>query len=202
MRHAGAETGGLMTTSENQSTEKPAGDFTRTWRYKIGLTMIIAGNATILFALVLPLLGVGAGTVGAMVLGGELVSMASIVFLGIEGFKAIKAKAFAFIKAGYAAPVGPIRHYIGIVLLCTNVLTTYITILYAWTAFKATTPENPMPVIWGLEFAQQESLVIWLFLIGEISFLISIYVLGADWWEKFRNIFVWKAPEIEIAHAG
>ena len=184
-----------MSASENQSTEKLAEDFTRTWRYKVGLVMIIAGNGVILLALLLPLLGVGVGTVGAMVLGGEVVSLASIVFLGKEGFKAIKAKAFAFVKAGYAVPVGPIRHYIGIVLLCSNVVTTYITILYAWAAFKATTPENPMPVIWGLEFAQQESLVIWLFLIGEVSFLISIYVLGADWWERFRRIFVWEAPE-------
>ena len=184
-----------MSALENQSTEEPAKDFTGTWRYKVGLFMIIAGNLGILVALVLPLLGVGAGIVGAMVLGGEIVSLASIAFLGKEGFKAIKAKAFAFVKAGYAASVGPVRHYIGIVLLCTNVVTTYITVLYAWAAFKATTPENPMPVIWGLEFAQQESLVIWLFLIGEISFLISIYVLGADWWGRFRRIFVWEAPE-------
>ena len=181
-----------MTSADTQSTASLDTDFTKTWRYKVGLTMIIVGNGIILIGLLLPLLGVGAGTVGAMVLGGEVVSLASIAFLGKEGFKAIKAKAFAFVKAGYAARVGPIRHYIGIALMGTNVVTTYITILYAWTAFKATTPENPIPVIWGLEFAQQESLVIWLFLIGEISFLISIYVLGADWWERFRRIFVWE----------
>ena len=184
-----------MSASEIQSTEKLAEGFTRTWRYKVGLVMIIAGNGIILLGLLLSLLGVSASIVGAAVLGGEVVSLASIVFLGKEGFKAIKSKAFAFVKAGYAARVGPMRHYIGIALLCTNVLTTYITVLYAWAAFKATTPESPTPVIWGLEFTQQEALVFWLFLIGEISFLISIYVLGADWWEKFRNIFVWKAQE-------
>ena len=184
-----------MSASENQSTEKLAEGFTRTWRYKVGLFMIIAGNGIILIGLLLSLLGVGAGIVGAALLGGEVVSLASIAFLGKEGFKAIKSKAFAFVKAGYAARVGPIRHYNGIALLCTNVLTTYITVLYAWAAFGATTPESPTPVIWGLEFAQQEALVFWLFLIGEISFLISIYVLGADWWGRFRRIFVWEAPE-------
>ena len=185
-----------MNASENQPTEKPAKDFTRTWRYKVGLIMIIAGNAGILFALaVLPFLGAGAGTVGGVVLGGELVSLASIAFLGKEGFKAIKSKAFAFVKAGYAARVGPVRHYIGIALLCTNVLTFYIVVLYLWDVFGASTAEGPAPVIWGLDFAQQESLVLWLVLIGEISFLVSIYVLGADWWEKFRSLFVWKAPE-------
>ena len=183
-----------MSASENQSTDMPAKDFTGTWRYKVGLFMIIAGNLVILVALVLPLLGVGAGIVGTMVLAGEIVSLGSIAFLGKEGFKAIKAKAFAFVKAGYAARVGRVRHYFGIVLLCTNVLTTFILMLYAWTAFDATTPENPMPAIWGLDFAQQASLVFWLFLIGEIPFLVAIYVLGADWWGKFRRIFVWEAP--------
>ena len=185
-----------MSASENQSMEEPTGDFTRTWRYKVGLIMIIAGNAGILFALaVMPFLGAGAGTVGAVVLGGELVSLASIAFLSKEGFKAIKSKAFAFIKAGYAARVGPIRHYIGIVLLCANVVTTYIMMLYAWDAFGLTTAEGPMPAVWGLDFSQQGSLVFWLFLIGEITFLVAIYVLGADWWGRFRRIFVWEAQD-------
>ena len=185
-----------MSASENQSTEKPAADFTRTWRYKVGLTMIIVGNAGILFALIiLPFLGAGAGIVGAVVLGGEIVSLASIAFLGKEGFKAIKSKAFAFVKAEYTARVGRTRHYIGIALLCINVLTAYIMMLYAWDAFGLTTAESPMPAIWGLDFSQQGSLVLWLFLVGEISFLVAIYVLGADWWGKFRRIFVWEAPE-------
>ena len=184
-----------MSATEDQSTEKLAEGFTRTWRYKVGLFMIIGDHVILLIVLVLPFLGMSVAISGAVILGGEVIALASIVFLGKEGFKAIKSKAFAFVKAGYAARVGPMRHYIGIALLCTNVQTTYITVLYAWAAFKATTPESPTPVIWGLEFTQQEALVFWLFLIGEISFLISIYVLGADWWEKFRNIFVWKAQE-------
>ena len=34
-----------------------------------------------------------------------------------------------------------------------------------------------------------------LFLVGEIGFLVAIYVLGGDWWEKFRNIFIWSGQE-------
>jgi hypothetical protein len=183
-----------MNTSENQSIETPAADFTSTWRYKVGLTMIIVGNLVILCALLVPLLGVGAGTVGVMVLGGELVSMASIAFLGMEGFKAIKAKFTRFIKAGFVSPVGRIRYYIGVLLFCTHVVTTYTIVIYAWIAFEATTPETPLPIIWGLTFGEQGEMLYWLFLIGELTFLSSIYVLGAAWWEKFRNLFVWEAP--------
>jgi hypothetical protein len=177
------------------SAGKAPEDFTRTWRYKVGLFMIIVGNLGIVVALMLPLLGVGAALVGAMVLGGEIVSLASIAFLGKEGFKAIKSKAFAFVKGGYAAPVGRTRHYVGITLLCASVVTTYTMMVYAWDAFAAAGVGGPAATVWGLDIAQQGSLVLWLFLIGEIAFLISIYVLGADWWGRFRDIFVWHEPD-------
>jgi hypothetical protein len=138
--------------------------------------------------------GATAGLVGALVVGGEVLSLSSIIFLGMEGFKAIKSKVFGVVTAAYVEPVGPVRHYIGIALLCTNVLTTYAMVIYAWEAFGATTVETPMPEIWGLDFAQQGTLVLWLFLIGEISFLIGIYVLGADWWGRVRRVFVWQKP--------
>ncbi len=182
-----------MSTSETQSAETPAEDITGTWRYKVGLFMIIAGNGVIVLGLFLPMLGFSASVVGTAVLGGEVVSLGSIAFLGKEGFKAIKSKFFAFIGSGFAAEVGPTRHYIGIALLCTNVVTTYLIAAYAWVAFEATTPERPLPDIWGLNFAQQGDLVFWLLLIGEVSFLVAIYVLGAEWWGRFRNLFVWKA---------
>jgi hypothetical protein len=89
-----------MNAQDNASATTDS-DFTKTWRYKTGLTMIIVGNLGILFALTMPALGAGAGTVGAVVLGGELVSLASIIFLGKAGFKAIKSKFVGAIKASY-----------------------------------------------------------------------------------------------------
>jgi hypothetical protein len=142
----------------------------------------------------MPALGAGASTVGAMVIGGEIISLASIAFLGKEGFKAIKSKFFAFVKTSYTGHVGPIRHYIGIAFLCINFVIHYIVVLYLWDAFGESTATTTPPVVWGLDFAQQESLVSWLYLIAEITFLSSIYILGGDWWDKFRNVVVWKAP--------
>ena len=187
-----------MSTLENQSKEKLSEDFSGTWRYKIGLTMIIGGHAILLAGVLSPMLGLSAGIAGAMILGGEVISLASIAFLGKEGFKAIKSKAFAFLKADFAAHVGRTRHCIGVALLCTNVVMTYILMLYAWTGFAATTVENPLPAVWGVDYAQQASLVLWLFLIGEISFLIAIYTLGADWWGRFRDLFIWKKLDEQI----
>ena len=184
-----------MSALENHSMETSTTGFTKTWRYKVGLTMIIVGNLGILFAMVMPALGADAGTVGAMVVGGEIVSLASIVFLGKQGFKTIKAKFFTFIKSTYTGAVGPKRHYIGIGLFLTNIVTSYIVALYLWAVFGASSPITTPPLVWSLNFFQQETLVLWLFFIGEISFLISFYVLGAEWWGRFRRIFVWYSPE-------
>ncbi len=184
-----------MSTLINQSKMQPSEDFSGSWRYKIGLTMIIGGHAILLAGVLSPMLGLSAGIAGAMILGGEVISLANIAFLGKEGFKAIKSKAVAFLKADFTARVGRTRHRIGIALLCTNVVMTYILMLYAWTGFTATTVEDPLPAVWGVDYAQQASLVLWLFLIGEISFLIAIYTLGADWWGRFRDLFIWKEPD-------
>ena len=184
-----------MSTTETQAAEAVSNDFTQTWRYKVGLFMIVVGNLGIVVALVLPIFGVPAAVIGALVVGGEVVSLGSIVFLGKEGFKAIKSKIFGAVKAAYAGPVSRTRHRIGITLLCANIVTTYTMMLYAWDAFAAATAKGPTAAVWGLDVAQQGDLVFWLFLIGELSVLIAIYVLGADWWGKFRKLFVWEAPE-------
>ncbi len=170
-------------------------DFTTTWRYKVGFLMIVVGNLGIVGAVLLGMVGLSAATVGTLVVGGEIVSLGSIVFLGKEGFKAIKNKAVGFIKSSYTGPVSRTRHRIGITLLLLNVVTTYVIMIYAWDSFAAATPQGPHPIVWGLDLDQQASMVAWLFLIGEISFLIAIYVLGADWWGKFRRIFIWEAAE-------
>ena len=180
-----------MNTSESQTATALEEGFTRSWRYKVGLFLIVGGHVILVAGFVLPFLGMSAAIAGAVILSGEVTAMASIVFLGKEGFMAIKSKIFGAVKASYTAQVGRARHYLGVILLCTNVLTTYAIAAYAWVVFSTITPENPFPEILGFGIDLQDDMVLWLFLAGEISFLFAIYVLGAGWWGKFRNIFVW-----------
>ena len=184
-----------MNSVPDQAPSSPAEDFTNTWRYKAGLTLIIVGNGILLLGIVMPALGAGASTVGTMVIGGEVISLASIAFLGKEGFKAIKNKAFGFLKSTYTGAVGSTRHYLGISLLLASQAVLYINVIYLWQFFERSTDGGSHPIIWGLERTQQDSLLLTLFIIGEVCFLISIYVLGADWWGKFRRIFVWDGSE-------
>ncbi len=186
------------------SSVQPTDGFTRTWRYKAGIGLFIVGNISLVVGILLPVLGLAtggkAGLVGVLIVGGELVALSSIVLLGKAGFLAIKQKLFGFLESGYAAPVGPVRHYAGIAIMLTNLITTYTLVLYAWTVFGAATPDNSVPYVWGLDLAQQSSLVFWLLLCGELCFLVAIYLLGADWWERFRNVVVWnRSPEPETS---
>ena len=180
-----------MSAPDNQSATTPAADFTKTWRYKLGFTMIVVGNLGILLGMVLSAFGAGASTVGALVVGGEIVSLASIIFLGKAGFKAIKSKFVGAVKASYTKPVGKGRHYLGIALLWANMVATYILVVYGWTSFDYLIAGNLQFEFAGLDLTEQKTLAFWIFFIGEISFLVGIYMLGAEWWGKFRRIFVW-----------
>ena len=164
-------------------------------RYKAGLFLFIGGHLVLLGGILLPALGMagegGAKLAGAMVLGGELVAMASIVFLGKEGFLKLKSKITGAVKEGYVEPVGRARHYLGLVLFFFNVAVAYFIVYYAWVSFGAATPEMPMTEVWGLGLGDQWEMLATLFIVGEISFLVSIYVLGADWWGRFRDLIVW-----------
>jgi hypothetical protein len=171
----------------------PSDDFTKTWRYRVGLALIILGHVAIGVGMLLPLLGLvkkgGAGLVGVLIVGGEITTLASIVFLGMQGFKAIKSKIFGAVKGGYVAPVGRVRYAIGITLFVSSFLTNYLILFYVWTAFRMVAVEDPFPIIWGLDHGGQATLVHWLAVWGEAAFLVSIYVLGAAWWGRFRSLF-------------
>ena len=181
-----------MTSPNDQSAAMPAADFTKTWRYKLGFTMIVVGNLGILLGMVMSAFGAGAGIVGGLVVGGELLSLGSIIFLGKAGFKAIKSKFVGAVKADYAKPVGKGRHTIGIALLWANMVTAYIFLVYGLASFDFLIAGNLGFEFWGLNLAQQKTLALWIFFIGEISFLVGIYMLGAEWWGRFRRIFVWE----------
>ncbi len=59
------------------------------------------------------------------------------------------------------------------------------------------TPEAPDPTLFGISPDELARLVVYLIVSGELAFIVAIYVLGADWWDRLRALFVWQNPVAE-----
>ena len=169
--------------------------FSNSWRYKVGLALIIVGHAALLVGFASPMLGFTGGFAATFAVGGEIISLLSIVFLGMEGFKRIKRKILGAIRGGFVSPVGRARHYIGIVLFTLNGVSVWIVLVLVLIIYSRATDEAPTPVVWGLDWKQQLIVTKYLLIGGEVAFVVSIYVLGARGWERLRRFVAWTPDE-------
>jgi len=154
--------------------EKPAA----TWRLKLSATLFG-------LSVVLPLFGVPlvaaldlsrtmtATISGVLLLAGEILGVAAVAVVGKSGYAFIKSKLFGLLRQ-YGPPnkVSRLRYQIGLVMFCTPVLFGWLSV-YAAEVIPAFTP-NPMPYAIG----------------GDLLLLASLFVLGGDFWDKIRSLFV------------
>jgi len=143
------------------------------WRLPAGIALLVVGLACpLLIPIVLASdLSSGWKTALSGLLGvgiPDVFTIAAVGVMGKEGFSALKQRAYALLRS--AAPpdrVGPIRHRIGLAMFV-------ISLLIGWAG-------PYLPVLGshrGLAIA------------GDISFLTSFFVLGGDFWDKIRALFV------------
>jgi len=166
-------------TAAEGSKEKAALDMVG-WRLKAGLGMLIlsvllplAGVPTVAF------LGLSTTVSTSVTVGlltaGELLGIAAVAVMGKSGYLYIRTGVLRFLKQyGPAKSVSPIRYKIGIVMFVSPVL-------FGWL----------FPYLENLLFDNVKIPLIWV--IGsDIILLASFFVLGGDFWEKIRALFVQK----------
>jgi hypothetical protein len=109
----------------------------------------------------------------------ELFMIIAAAVAGKEGFKYIKSKIFSFLKKhGPPDTVSKTRYKIGLILFVIPILAGWL-IPY----FSHLVPpyeENRMPIN----------------IIGDVLFVTSLLVLGGDFWDKLRSLFVYGAKAI------
>jgi hypothetical protein len=148
------------------------------WRLKVGIALFV-------LSIILPLAGIPAvaalglsttltATIsGALLFGAEFLGIFSIGLMGKPGFTYIKTRVSGFFKQhGPPARVSSVRYRIGLVMIC-------IPILFAWVSvyISSIIPGfESDPVIWALA--------------GDILLVISLFVLGGDFWDKVRALFI------------
>jgi hypothetical protein len=164
------------------SEEKPKdGQITPGWRFYSGIILFILGLLSPLFIPLVTATGLSAGwktaLSGLLMLGiPELLWVAAAAIMGKAGFNFIKGKFWGFFKK-MAPPdvVGPVRYRVGLVMFI-------LPILFGWLA--------PFGVhkIPGYEVHR---LVV--NIIGDVLLISSLFVLGGDFWDKLRGLFIHKA---------
>jgi hypothetical protein len=114
-----------------------------------------------------------AALTGAIFIANKVLLITCIAVMGKEGFQQLKAIIFGHAKR--LAPVqkvGPVRHAIGLVMfvlpLLTSMLEPYIDQI--WPGLR--------PNLWQLQ------------LLGDVMLIASFFVLGGDFWNKLRGLFV------------
>lgn len=116
---------------------------------------------------------------GVLFFGFEVLAIPAVAIMGKENFDRIMAMVRGrFSKLKPSGDVGRVRHAIGILLFVLPILPTYI---------MAYAPE------WLPEASSQR---FYINLCADGMFLISLFVLGGDFWDKLRALFVREARAV------
>lgn len=172
------------------STQKPGTDEPIApppgWRFRVGVGLIAASILSPLGTLLVSFTNFSIAmktTLGGLFIAGipEVCTVAAVAFMGKDGFAYVKNRIMAVLRPvfGRFAPareVGRVRYYFGLVMLL-------IPAIYAWVIMYA----SPDKVPGFPEYRIHIGLVI------DFIFICSFFVLGGDFWDKLRALFVHKA---------
>ena len=148
------------------------------WRLKLGVAML--GLSIVLPVLGVPLIaamGLSTTTVatasGVLLVGSEVLGIAAVAVMGKSGYAYIKNRVFGFLKQyGPPAEVSRTRYTIGLVMFA-------VPIIFGWLAPYAA---DLIPGYSGNEFTFA--------IAGDLLLLTSLFVLGGDFWDKLRALFI------------
>ena len=162
-----------MTEDASTAAQPAAG-----WRLKLGVIMFV-------LSILLPVAGIPlvatlglSGTItasvsGVLLVGAEVLGVLAIAVMGKPGFQYIKSRVFGLLRQ-YGPPreVNRARYNIGLVMFSLPILFGWLSIYVA--DYIPLFDENMLAYGIG----------------GDLLFLASLFVLGGDFWDKIRALFV------------
>jgi hypothetical protein len=147
-----------------------------------------AGIAVLLASLLIPLLGIWVSglvlpvalkglIIGVLTFGGpEVLAVIAVALLGKETFDAIIGKVLPFLRR--LAPHGSVsrtRYTAGLIMFLLSYIPSVI-VAYAPSLLPDISPNR-----------------LYICLAGDIFFILSLFVLGGDFWDKLRALFIYDA---------
>jgi hypothetical protein len=167
---------GKKRMSEEASTEKLKND--TGWRLPLGLVILITGFAS---PLLIPVVSSSDLTTswktvisGALAIGiPEVFTIIAIAIMGRAGFETIKSRFFSLLKKyGPADRVSKTRYRIGLVMFL-------LPVLFAW-----------LIGYFGHHIPAYEANRIPINIAMDLLLFSSLFVLGGDFWDKIRALFI------------
>ena len=161
---------------EQGTTPLPTG-----WRMGVAMVLMALSLGSALFIPIVASLDLPTGTKatlsGLLILGiPQVLTLIAVALVGKPGFQFIRTRVLgAVMKLGPPRSVGPMRYRVGLLLFVLPLLlafvSPYVNELY---------PEigSPGAVVGA---------------IGDLMLLVSLFVLGGDFWDKLRSLFVYRA---------
>lgn len=148
------------------------------WRLKFGILIFI-------LSIVLPLAGIPlltsldlsktitASISGGLLVGAEVLGIVAVAVMGKQGYLMIKSHVIGFLKQ-YGPPrqVGPVRYRIGLAMFLTPILFGWVSIYLA----DYIPGFTDHPLVYAIA--------------GDTLLLASLFVLGGDFWDKVRALFI------------
>jgi hypothetical protein len=152
---------------------------TANWRFVAGVSVLGLAMALPFCALLIPLLDLPAAQsaliAGALVAGApEVLMLLAVALLGRQNFDRIvgTAKKFLF-TTFFSKPVSRGRYYVGLAICLLSFVPIYVAgYVPSW-----------MPAGSGR---------IAVLAAADLAFIFSFFVMGGEFWEKFRRLFVWE----------
>jgi hypothetical protein len=162
-----------MRNQEN-SPDKQEAD----WRIKLGAALF--GISILLPVAGIPLVAtlglsttMSASVSGVLLVGAELLGVGAVAVMGKSGYAFIKNRVFGFLKQ-YGPPqkVSRGRYNIGLVIFCAPLLFGWLSpYISEWVPGLMS---YPLPFAIG----------------GDFLILVSLLILGGDFWDKIRSLFI------------
>lgn len=149
------------------------------WRFVAGTSVLILSCALPFSAFLVPLLDLSvaqSAMIGGVLVAGapEVLVLLAIALLGRKNFDLTvgTAKKF-FFTTFFSSPVSRERYYAGLAVF----LLTFIPFYIAGYAPTWMPPGN------GRIFVLAAS---------DLAFIVSVFVMGGEFWEKFQRLFIWE----------
>ncbi|WP_349745926.1 transporter suffix domain-containing protein [Pseudomonas frederiksbergensis] len=148
------------------------------WRFKAGIGIL---SLTVLAWLLVPLAAAAdvpgpkiAALTGILFISNKILLILAIAVMGKSGFQQLKRSVFGYVStlAPTEQEVGPARHRVGLVMFCLPLISSFLE------PYVDTLWPGLRPNLWQVQA------------LGDAMLVGSFFVLGGNFWDKVRALFI------------